>query len=378
MYYNPFTRVVRINANEPLFLDIQGNRLLVHGTIALQEGGRPPQLNLHIDTPFREGVPIALPIDTVLAPGGPFEAEGGIETISLRVTGPAISPVIQGNVQLALRNIRMLGQPIFQSMGGTLQFEYAPGDEPGEVRSRRLVFPERQFRITNTDGDQSGTVYVVGEIDYPSLAGIRQVGEGQQIGHLALVPSEPGTILPITGFGMQSGLVFQEGSEPLAVQLTSAGIQLSGDLILAPGRLDLRRLPNFGAAVEGGAVVPVPLVFNLRTRFPDGFEVVGPSDLDVELDPGTLTISGNPLAPTVVGRIVARRGSFAVLGREFELTEPATLTFDGIYGLNPLLTAVAETTIEAPDPTALSGRNRVTITVSVSARLQELGDEASP
>lgn len=372
--YNPFTRRLLVEEDRPLYLESGEHRLLVHGQVHFVKDG-DPLLALTVETPA--GRP-PIPLTTILAPTPLYSAVGGLEALYLRVSGTSANIQLDGDALVELRDVRLLNQPVFTQVGGVLHFS-----------GQQLLLESRQFWLENSTNGRRGRIALEGALNLAALMDARGTAT---LGTLALRPEQPDTVLPLTGFGLSAGLRVadpESGSltRPLRFQLSGREVQIAGDLDLAPGTLDLARIPDFTAQqaavlADAPAASTVrsdgpPLAFDLNVRIPAGFEVVGPSGLKVQLAAGALRVSGNPLAPSVTGTIRAPTGSLTVLGKEFRLVEPATLLFNSIYGLNPRIQATAETRVETLDAATLTGRRSVTITVTVNAQLQDLGEESS-
>lgn len=377
LLYNPFTRRLTIERERPLFVEKQSYRLLMHGRVDFPED-QSPQLSLELETPASQAM---LPVAAVIKPNEYYSAQGGMESLFLRVRGTLLQPRLYGDAEISLSDIRWLGQPVLAKAEGTLHFD-----------EQVLLLEDRQFWIENSDGGKTGRLALEGRLDLGALLGAQATRE---LGAVRLRPASPGAVLPLTGFGLHAGLMVPEpgapgAGRPLGLRLSGEELLLTGDIALGSGSVDIGGLTRLaatpanlasreGVAGSSATRVPGPMVsFDVGMSIPEGFQVTGPTGLKMTLAAGRVQVTGNLLTPSIVGTISARSGSLGVLGKEFRLVEPAVLTFNSLYGLDPLIQARAETRVDTTDPSSLGGRRTVIITVTVNAQFQDLGESNTP
>lgn len=345
-----------------LLLTRNGEQISLSGLIPANlrdSGAELFDLRLISDTGFTPPVPPG-----AITPG--LAWDGGLGSVHLALTGSIAYPVISGEMNFGIRNVRAGETVLVNSIGDTLRIE----------NSVIKLSPDG-FRMTG-DGWEAG---LNGWIDLKSLLHfLERAAITSPIADIELVRISDGP-LRLNGPGFELQVI--PGTDKEAIRLTSQArwpdfeATIEGKVSVVGGQVDIARLPEFPTRDPDVEVPESPLSFNLRAELLAGLRVQNGNMLNLTFESAQIDLTGNLSYPVLAGSLYAPTGWIDLFGNHFVLIEPVEMTLSSFYPpTNPHVKATAQTHLREARSPGLYGEELV-VTARIDSRLSNLMENLS-
>ncbi len=285
--------------------------------------------------------------------------DGGLGPVDLKLNGSLVRPMLSGEFNVALTDIRLGELTLIHNLDGVFQVEDSVViATPENVRASG---PGWELGL---DG-QLNLLEIRGAVVPESWRAPRQ----SETARISVLPITEGPLRISAEQGLSFDVVLGEGEDAPALALREGILALTGKARILGGSIDISNLPE----------IPIPdeaageglIVLDLQADLEGNLKVSSGTTFEFNFNSGSLALTGYGSSPLLAGTLVAPDGWLDIAGNHFVLIEPLEMTFSSVYRFDPHITAIAQANlreVRSPD----SFGEELTVNARINGRLTNI------